>query len=66
MGSFVYMILGSTRVITIGPSSLLSLLCFDAVTTMGPGAAILLAFISGSISVLVGLLNLGKAFAIHP
>lgn len=53
------MLLGSTRAVTIGPSSLLSLLSQDAVARMGPDAAVLLAFLTGCISLLVGLLNFG-------
>ncbi len=59
MGSFVYVLFGSTKVITIGPTSLLSLASYDAVVSMGPEAAILLTFLSGLICLLLGLLNLG-------
>ena len=59
MGSFVYMLLGSTMTVTIGPSSILSLLVYDSVAEMGPGAAVLLAFLTGCASLLVGLFNFG-------
>ena len=62
MGSFVYVIFGSTKTITIGPTSLLSLASYDAVVSMGPEAAILLTFLSGLICLLLGLLNLGNFF----
>jgi len=60
MGSFVYMLLGSTQSVTIGPSSILCLLAYDAVSEMGPGAAVLMAFLCGCASLLVGLLNFGN------
>jgi solute carrier family 26 (sodium-independent sulfate anion transporter), member 11 len=62
IGCFVYVFLGSTVAVTIGPTALLSLLCYDAVISLGPGAAVLLAFLSGCLDLAMGLLNLGKSF----
>ena len=55
----MYLIFGSTRVITIGPSSILSILAYDPVTRMGPQAAIVLAFFTGIIALFAGLFNFG-------
>ncbi|EFX78814.1 hypothetical protein DAPPUDRAFT_245670 [Daphnia pulex] len=60
MGCFVYLLLGSTPVVTIGPTALMSLVTYDSgAALMGPEAAILLAFITGCIVLLFGLLNFG-------
>ena len=59
IGCFVYVFLGSTMAVTIGPTALLSLLSYEAVTSLGPGAAVLLAFLSGCLDLAMGLLNLG-------
>ena len=59
IGCFVYLVFGSTRVVTIGPTSLLALITHDSAVLMGPGAATLLAFFTGCICLLFGLLNLG-------
>ena len=59
MGCFIYVLLGSTKVITIGPTALLGLVTHDAAVSMGPEAVILLSFLSGLICILLGLLNLG-------
>jgi len=58
MGCFVYALLGSTHAITIGPTALMALVTYDSVI-MGPEAAILLAFLTGCIILLFGLLNFG-------
>ncbi|XP_059352545.1 sodium-independent sulfate anion transporter-like [Daphnia carinata] len=51
---------GSTPVVTIGPTALMSLVTYDSVAAlMGPEAAILLAFLTGCIVLLFGLLNFG-------
>lgn len=60
MGCFVYLLLGSTKAITIGPTALMSLVTHDGATLMGPGAAVFLAFATGCFCLLFGLLNLGK------
>ena len=60
MGCFVYLLLGSTPVVTIGPTALMSLVTYDSgAALMGPEAAILLAFLTGCIVLLFGLLNFG-------
>ncbi|EFX75516.1 hypothetical protein DAPPUDRAFT_250146 [Daphnia pulex] len=58
MGCFIYALLGSTHAVTIGPTALLALVTYDSgATQMGPEAAILLAFPTGCIVFLFGLLN---------
>ncbi|XP_046639752.1 sodium-independent sulfate anion transporter-like isoform X2 [Daphnia pulicaria] len=60
MGCFIYALLGSTHAVTIGPTALLALVTYDSgATQMGPEAAILLAFLTGCIVLLFGLLNFG-------
>ena len=59
IGCFLYVILGSAHAITIGPTALLALLTSDGATSMGPGAAVLLAFLKGCIEMTLGLLNFG-------
>lgn len=59
MGCFVYVFLGSTRAVTIGPTALLGLLTHDGALLMGPEAAVLLAFLTGCISLLFGICNFG-------
>jgi sodium-independent sulfate anion transporter 11 len=60
MGCFMYALLGSTNAVTIGPTALLALVIYDSgATQMGPEAAILLAFLTGCIVLLFGLLNFG-------
>ena len=63
MGCFVYALLGSSHAITIGPAALMALVTYDSgASQMGPEAAILLAFLTGCIILLFGLLNFGNEF----
>lgn len=59
MGCFVYVILGSTQAVTIGPTALLGLMTYNGAVAMGPGAAVFLAFFAGCVELLLGLLNFG-------
>ncbi|KAK4005751.1 hypothetical protein OUZ56_010826 [Daphnia magna] len=60
VGCFVYLLFGSTPVVTIGPTALMSLVTYDSgAALLGPEAAILLAFLTGCIVLLFGLLNFG-------
>jgi MFS superfamily sulfate permease-like transporter len=62
-GCFVYALLGSTHAITIRPTALMALVTYDSGDwQMGPEAAILLAFFTGCIILLFGLLNFGNEF----
>ena len=58
MGCFVYIVFGSSKDITIGPTAIMALMT-GQYAQYGPEYAILLAFISGIIILLCGLLRLG-------
>lgn len=60
MGCFVYLLFGSTKAVTIGPTALMSLSTYDASVKLGANGAIILAFLTGCIVALLGLLNLGN------
>lgn len=59
MGCFVYLLLGSTRAVTIGPTALTSLVTHDTALKFGVEGAVLLAFLSGCFTFLLGLFNFG-------
>ncbi|XP_071444571.1 sodium-independent sulfate anion transporter-like [Hetaerina americana] len=58
-GSFVYILLGTTPEINIGPSALLSLLTFNYTHDSNPDMAVLLCFLAGLIELICGILQLG-------
>lgn len=61
VGCIVYGLLGSTHAVTIGPTALMALVTYESgASQVGPEAAILLAFITGCIVLLFGLLNFGR------
>lgn len=61
VGCFVYAVFGSTHAVTIGPTALMALVTYDSgASLMGPEAAIILAFLTGCIVLLFGLLNFGS------
>lgn len=60
IGCFIYFLLGSTQAVTIGPTALMSLATYDASVKLGIGGAVVLAFMTGVIVLLLGLLNLGN------
>lgn len=60
VGCFIYVIFGSCKDITIGPTALMSLMTYQQVTGRGPDFAVLLCFLSGAIQLLMSILNLGK------
>uniref|UniRef100_A0A182K947 STAS domain-containing protein n=1 Tax=Anopheles christyi TaxID=43041 RepID=A0A182K947_9DIPT len=59
MGCFIYCILGSCKDVTIGPTAIMSLMINAHVGNNGPELAILSAFVSGCVILLLGILNLG-------
>nr|CAD7461871.1 unnamed protein product [Timema tahoe] len=59
MGPFTYVLLGSCKDITIGPTAILALMTKTFVTSHGPDFAVLLAFLSGCIIFLLGLFRMG-------
>ena len=58
MGCFMYMIFGSCKDITVGPTAIMALLTSEY-ADKGPDYAILLAFLSGLIIMVLGFLRLG-------
>lgn len=67
VGCFIYCLLGTSKDVTLGPTAIMSLLV--AVYTAGDKSlAILLAFLSGCIQLVMGLLNFGFLldFISHP
>ncbi|XP_053423839.1 sodium-independent sulfate anion transporter isoform X2 [Nycticebus coucang] len=58
MGCFVYLFLGTSRDVTLGPTAIMSLLV-SFYTFHKPAYAVLLAFLSGCIQLAMGFLHLG-------
>ncbi|XP_003400635.1 sodium-independent sulfate anion transporter-like [Bombus affinis] len=58
VGSFVYIIFGTCREVNIGPTALISLLTYTYARGI-PEYAILLCFLSGSVTIVLGILRLG-------
>ncbi|XP_071743295.1 sodium-independent sulfate anion transporter isoform X2 [Lepeophtheirus salmonis] len=58
MGCFVYVLLGSSKDITVGPTAIMALMTADH-AQLTPDYAVLLTFISGLIILAFGLLQLG-------
>lgn len=59
INSFVYIIFGSCKATTIGPTAITALMTEPYVTNYSPDFAVLLCFIVGCVLLLLGLLNLG-------
>ncbi|XP_044584519.1 sodium-independent sulfate anion transporter-like isoform X1 [Cotesia glomerata] len=59
MGCFAYLIFGSTKDVTIGPTAIMALLVQSFVSKFGNDFAVLLCFLSGCIIILMGLLHIG-------
>lgn len=59
MGSFTYVLFGSTKDITVGPTAIMALMTQTYVLSYGADFAVLLTFLSGCIITLFGLLQLG-------
>ncbi|KAL4122633.1 hypothetical protein QTP88_014923 [Uroleucon formosanum] len=58
-GSVMYIIFGSVRQITIGPTSVVALLTFNYVHPKLPNTAVILCFVSGIVELVCGLFRLG-------
>lgn len=62
MSCFVYILLGSCKDITIGPTAIMGIMTNPfVVQNDNPDFAVLLCFLMGCVIVLVGLLRLGKS-----
>ncbi|XP_072761288.1 sodium-independent sulfate anion transporter [Anoplolepis gracilipes] len=59
MGAIIYVIFGSCKDITIGPTALMALMTHDYVQGKNADFAILLAFLSGCLQLLMACLRLG-------
>lgn len=59
-GCLVYVIFGSCKDITIGPTALMSLMTYQQVVNRNADFAVLLCFLTGIVQVLLGILHLGK------
>lgn len=59
MGCFVYMILGSCKDITLGPTALLALMTYQQIQGRNTDYAVLLCFLSGVVQLIMGILHLG-------
>lgn len=60
MGCFVYIVFGSCKDITLGPTALLALMTYQQIQGRNPDYAVLLCFLSGVVQLGMGLLHLGK------
>ncbi|XP_040891083.1 sodium-independent sulfate anion transporter [Toxotes jaculatrix] len=58
MGGFIYTLLGTSKDVTLGPTAIMSLLCFSVVGGQ-PHRAILLSLLCGLIQAVMALLRLG-------
>lgn len=59
IGCFVYLILGTRKEITIGPTAIMALLTHEYVQATSPDYAVLLCFLTGCVILLCGVLHLG-------
>ncbi|RWS03238.1 sulfate/anion exchanger-like protein [Dinothrombium tinctorium] len=59
IGPFLYIIFGSCKDITIGPTSIMAIITAQYVKLGGPNYAVLLSFLAGIIQLIFGILNLG-------
>ncbi|XP_026750150.2 sodium-independent sulfate anion transporter-like [Galleria mellonella] len=59
MGCFVYIIFGSCKDITLGPTALLALMTYEQIQGRNADYAILLCFLTGVVQLIMGLLHLG-------
>ncbi|XP_054284066.1 sodium-independent sulfate anion transporter-like [Macrosteles quadrilineatus] len=59
VGCLVYIVFGSTKQISLGPTALVSLLTFTYTHDLNADMAVFLCFISGCVELLFGILHLG-------
>lgn len=59
MGGFIYMLLGTSKDVTLGPTAIMSLLCFSVVGGQ-PHRAVLLSLLCGLVQAVMALLRLGE------
>ncbi|XP_013199998.1 sodium-independent sulfate anion transporter [Amyelois transitella] len=59
IGCFIYIIFGSCKDITLGPTALLALMTYQQIQGRNSDYAILLCFLTGVVQLVMGLLHLG-------
>ncbi|XP_011150572.1 sodium-independent sulfate anion transporter isoform X2 [Harpegnathos saltator] len=59
MGCFVYLIFGSSKDVTVGPTAIMALLSQQHVMRLGEDFAVLMCFLSGVLITAMGVLHLG-------
>ncbi|XP_076057868.1 sodium-independent sulfate anion transporter-like isoform X2 [Oratosquilla oratoria] len=59
MGCFIYLIFGSVKDVTIGPTAIMAIMTHEYSGHGGPEYAVLLCFLSGVLELVAGLVNLG-------
>ncbi|XP_018563095.1 sodium-independent sulfate anion transporter-like [Anoplophora glabripennis] len=59
MGCFIYIVIGSCRIINIGPTAIMALMSKSTVSALGSEGAVLMCFMTGCFIFLAGLMNLG-------
>ncbi|KAH0956012.1 hypothetical protein HN011_009689 [Eciton burchellii] len=59
MGCFVYLVFGSSKDVTVGPTAIMALLVQKHVMRLGENLAVLMCFLSGLVITLMGVLHLG-------
>lgn len=62
MGGFIYPFFGTVKQVSIGPTSLMSLLTYEFTKNLPHQHVVLLTFMCGIVEMLMGLLKLGKLF----
>ena len=60
MGGFIYFVFGTVKEVSVGPTSLISLLTFEFTSHMPLEIVFLFTFLCGFIEFLCGLLHLGN------
>ncbi|XP_021925205.1 sodium-independent sulfate anion transporter-like isoform X2 [Zootermopsis nevadensis] len=58
-GSYLYVVFGTIKEVSIGPTAVMSLLTYEFVHDLGIEYMVLLTFLSGCVELVMGLLNLG-------
>lgn len=60
LGCLVYVILGSCKESSVGPTAISAILIRENIHGFGPSFAILLCFLTGVVQLIMGFLQLGK------
>lgn len=60
VGAFTYVVFGTIKQVSIGPTSLLSMLSFTYLKGYSVDFVIFLTFLAGCVELTMGLLNLGR------